>query len=145
MTLREKAIVETYTGICMLTGDDRMEVYKYMTEIMGRSLFSHELADKKVMEELKEKSKHDFVSICSKKEADDRLNSKKPILKEKKSVSFADYENGTGECILNKYIYFECPSCGCFVGEQYSHRVQHKCEYCPKCGKAIDWSGDYGL
>lgn len=31
MTLKEKAIVETYTGICMLTGDDRMEVYKYMT------------------------------------------------------------------------------------------------------------------
>ena len=35
MTLREKIIVETYTGVCMLTGDDSIEVYKYMAEIMG--------------------------------------------------------------------------------------------------------------
>ena len=111
---------------------------------MERPVFSHELADKKVVDELKEKSKHDFLSICSKKEADDRLKEMKPVLKERKSVSFADYENGTGECVLNKYIYFECPSCGGFVGEKYSHinRVQHKCQYCPKCGRAIDWS-DY--
>ena len=144
MTLREKIIVETYTGVCMLTGDDSIEVYKYMAEIMGRPVFSHELADQKVVEDLKEISKHDFMVVCSKKEADDRLKAMKPVFKERKYESFVDYENGTGECILNKYIYFECPSCGGFVGEKYPHinRAQHKCEYCPKCGKAIDWSGE---
>ena len=29
MTLREKAIVETYTGVCMLAGDDRVEAVSY--------------------------------------------------------------------------------------------------------------------
>lgn len=57
-------IVETYTGICMTSGDERWEVYKYMAEIMGRSVYTHELADKKVQEQLKEKSRADFLALC---------------------------------------------------------------------------------
>lgn len=64
MTLRERVIVETYTGICMTSGDERWEVYKYMAEIMGRSVYTHELADKKVQEQLKEKSRADFLALC---------------------------------------------------------------------------------
>ena len=35
-----------------------------------------------------------------------------------------------------------CPDCGWFVGEQYIPRRhnQQKCNYCAKCGCAIDWS-----
>lgn len=64
MTLKERVVVEVYTGICMVTGNDRDEVYKYMAEIMGRPVYSHELADKKIMKELREKSRDDFVKLC---------------------------------------------------------------------------------
>lgn len=64
MTLKERVIVETYTGICMTSGDERWEVYKYMAEIMGRSVYTHELADKEVQKQLKEKSRVDFLALC---------------------------------------------------------------------------------
>lgn len=65
MTLREKIIVETYTGVCMVTGEERNELYNYIAELMGRPVFTHELADRKVQEELKERSKPDFINLCS--------------------------------------------------------------------------------
>ena len=64
MTLRERVIVETYTGVCMVTGEDRNEVYKYMEELMGRPVYTHELASKEVQEKLKEKSRADFMALC---------------------------------------------------------------------------------
>lgn len=64
MTLRERVIVETYTGVCMVTGDERNEVYKYMAELMGRPVFTHELADRNIQEKLKELSKPDFINLC---------------------------------------------------------------------------------
>ena len=45
MTKHEAAVIETYTGIVMLTGDNTKYVYEY--------------ADK-----LKELSKPDFIEIC---------------------------------------------------------------------------------
>lgn len=64
MTLKERVIVETYTGVCMVTGDERNEVYKYMAELMGRPVFTHELASKEIQDQLKELSKPDFVKLC---------------------------------------------------------------------------------
>lgn len=64
MTLREKIIVEVYTGTCMVTGDEREEVYRYMSALMGRPVFTHELADHEFQEKLKEKCKPDFVALC---------------------------------------------------------------------------------
>lgn len=64
MTLRERVIVETYTGICMVTGDERAEVNKYMEELMGRPVFTHELADERIHEELKRKALPDFKALC---------------------------------------------------------------------------------
>ena len=64
MTLKERVIVETYTGICMTSGDERWEVYKYMAEIMGRSVYTHELADKEVQKQLKEKRRVGFFALC---------------------------------------------------------------------------------
>ena len=64
MTLEERVIVETYTGYCMTSGDERDEVYKYMQKLLGRPVYTHELAQKSVVNKLQEKSKADFIELC---------------------------------------------------------------------------------
>ena len=64
MTLRERVIVEVYTGYCMTSANERDEVYKYMNQIMNRPVYTHELADKKIQEELRKRSKEDFIYLC---------------------------------------------------------------------------------
>ena len=66
MTLEERVIVETYTGYCMTSGDERNAVYKYMEKLLGRPVYTHELAQKSVVKMLQEKSKDDFVNLCKK-------------------------------------------------------------------------------
>lgn len=67
MTLEERVIVETYTGYCMTSGDERDAVYKYMQKLLGRPVYTHELAQESVVKMLQEKSKYDFVNLCKKK------------------------------------------------------------------------------
>ena len=64
MTLKERVIVEAYTGYCMTTGDERNELYKYIADVMGRPVFSHELADEEIISELRDRVKLDFISLC---------------------------------------------------------------------------------
>lgn len=67
---------------------------------------------------------------------------KKPVFKTGESVYHVSYADGTGGFEKNKWADWTCPDCGWFVGEQYipRRRNQHKCNYCAKCGCAIDWS-----
>ena len=58
MTKREAAIVSAYTGYLIGKFDD---FHAYAEEIMERPLFTHEFPY--IAEELKEKSKKDFISI----------------------------------------------------------------------------------
>jgi hypothetical protein len=51
-----------FTGVVMLTGDDLDEFYKYVTEIIGRPIYSHEMGI--LAEEIKEKSRADFLELC---------------------------------------------------------------------------------
>lgn len=64
MTDREKAIVEAFTGVCMLTGEKRSVFNKYVNEVMGKPIYTHEFAYNHIQEELKEKSKDDFIKLC---------------------------------------------------------------------------------
>ena len=64
MTLKERVIVEAYTGYCMTTGEEREELYKYIANTMGRPIFSHELADEEILRELHDKVKPDFIRLC---------------------------------------------------------------------------------
>lgn len=64
MTKRECAIVMAYTGTVMLTGDSIREYYKYISEIMGRPIYTHELADRNIQKQLKEASREDFIGLC---------------------------------------------------------------------------------
>jgi len=63
MTYRECAIVEAFTGVCMLAGENTGHFYKYVSEIMGGPVFTHEIAA--YTAEIKEKSRADFEKLCS--------------------------------------------------------------------------------
>ena len=64
MTDREKAIVMAYTGVTMLTGDKFKIFHKYIEEILGRPVQTLELAFENVCNEIKEKSRDDFIQLC---------------------------------------------------------------------------------
>jgi hypothetical protein len=64
MTKQECAIIMAYTGICMLTGEEFNEYHKYIEYLMNRPVYTHELADKNIVDEIKEKSKEDFLDLC---------------------------------------------------------------------------------
>lgn len=64
MTDREKAIVMANTGITMLKGDKFNIFHEYIEQILGRPVWTHELGDEAVWNEIKEKSKDDFIEIC---------------------------------------------------------------------------------
>ena len=52
--------MSAYTGILIGSFD---EAHKYMQEIMGRPLYTHELAFEEIVEEIKKKSFNDFINI----------------------------------------------------------------------------------
>lgn len=62
MTDREKAIVMAYTGTCMLTENKFSIFHKYVEDLMGRPIFTHELGF--LADEIKEKAKDDFIKLC---------------------------------------------------------------------------------
>ena len=63
MTDREKAIVMAHTGICMLTGDKFRIFHKYVDDIMGRPIMTHEIG--LLADTIKEKTKADFMALCA--------------------------------------------------------------------------------
>lgn len=62
MTHKERVIVSAYTGYLMC---DMPSVHEYIKKVLGRPVWTHELADSKVTAEIKEKCKPDFLSLCS--------------------------------------------------------------------------------
>jgi len=60
ITKREAAIVTAYTGYLIGSFD---EAHKYIEEIMERPVYSHEMASKAIMEEIRKKAKQDFISM----------------------------------------------------------------------------------
>ena len=51
MTDREKAIVTAYTGITMLTGEKFSIFHKYIEDLLGRPVCTHELANEAIWTE----------------------------------------------------------------------------------------------
>ena len=111
MTDREKAIVMAYTGKCMLTGDKFQIFHKYVEDIMGRPVYTHEMAIKAVDDEIKEKSKADFIALCA-----DESSSEKVGQWEYKQYDIAFPEIGN----------YHCSSCNA-VGKNGDN-------YCSVCG-----------
>jgi hypothetical protein len=65
MTDKERAIVMAYTGVVMLTGNKFSIFHKYIEDILGRPVYTHELAEKSVWDEIKNRSSKDFLDLCS--------------------------------------------------------------------------------
>lgn len=64
MTKKEAVVIETFTGICMLEGNDRNLAYQYAEELLGYPVMTHDFANRELMSRLKELSKPDFIEIC---------------------------------------------------------------------------------
>ena len=60
MTKREAAIVTAYTGIFL---GDMDEFHKLAEELLERPVWTHQLAEKEVWVEIKEKAKPLFMAI----------------------------------------------------------------------------------
>ena len=48
----------------MLTGDSLKDYYAYIEEIIGRPVYTHELADKEMQRIIRQRSLNDFVELC---------------------------------------------------------------------------------
>lgn len=64
MTKREAAIIMAYTGFVTLKGKDLKYFYKYASKLLGYSVHTHDFGIPYILDELKEKSKNDFIQIC---------------------------------------------------------------------------------
>lgn len=62
MTKRECAIVMAFTGVVMLKSKDMDIFYQYLSEKMGRPIYSHEIPI--IADEIKESAREDFTNLC---------------------------------------------------------------------------------
>ena len=63
MTKRECAIISAYTEILMLKGDDLKYLYEYLSDIIGRKIYTHEIPA--VVSHFKNTViQEDFLSLC---------------------------------------------------------------------------------
>ena len=51
-----------YTGVTLLAHEDFRYFHGYVEKLMGRPVFTHQLAE--LAEEIKEKAKPEFIKIC---------------------------------------------------------------------------------
>lgn len=62
MTKHEAAVIMAYTGVTLLVHEDFRYFHGYVEKLMGRPVFTHQLAE--LAEEIKEKAKPEFIKIC---------------------------------------------------------------------------------
>ncbi len=75
MTKRECAILMAYTGITMLKGNDLFYFYDYLSGIIGRPVYTHEIPS--VVNHYRDtKIRSDFLDLCRNAEegADEKIN-----------------------------------------------------------------------
>ena len=62
LTRKDAAIIGAYTGICCGPFSD---MHQFIEEIMGRPVWTHELAFPEIWEAIKKKAKPYFLEICA--------------------------------------------------------------------------------
>jgi len=61
MTKQEKIIISAYTGYLMCNFSD---VHTYIEEKLHRPVWTHELADENIQEQIHQAAKADFIALC---------------------------------------------------------------------------------
>ncbi len=61
LTKEQAAIIGAYTGFAAGSFGD---VQEYAEKVLGRPIFTHEFADKALVEKLRDASRPDFLAIC---------------------------------------------------------------------------------
>ena len=61
MTYRERVIVSAYTGYLMC---DFSDVHHYIEQMMGRPVWTHEMADESVQKAIRKAVRQDFLALC---------------------------------------------------------------------------------
>lgn len=111
MTDREKAIVEAYTGIVMLTGEKLNIFYKYVADLMGRPVYTHELPA--LAEEIKKRSRDDFIALCREEEPEiDMIDGLKAFIKTEEQKENRTLGDWTKQWILESIIDGKCKITG---------------------------------
>ena len=128
MTDKEKAIVMAHTGICMLTGDKFQIFHKYVEDIMGRPIWIHDIGF--LENEIKEKSKDDFIALCADEDGSEKLNKWIPV--SERLPKIADVYRVTRyypNNVMNpKYIVDACAFDGSSTWYN-DNRINHEREY----------------
>lgn len=62
MTEKERVIVSAYTGYLMC---DFGEVHLYIEQVLGRPVWTHELASSEMWEKIRKAASADFLALCS--------------------------------------------------------------------------------
>lgn len=123
MTKQECAIVTAYTEISMLRGDDLKYLYRYLSEIIGRPVYSHEIPA--VCEQFRDRIKADFIAL-SRNASDDTepevrqgrwIDTPLPNSRVSKCslCGFWQRTNGddkTGKRLIHNAVYRYCAGCG---------------------------------
>lgn len=73
MTKHEAAIIQAYTGVVMLQGDDLNCYYRYVQDDLGIPIIDLFLASKEYEERVKAAAKPDFIKLCE-EVTDDEVN-----------------------------------------------------------------------
>ena len=61
MTQRERLVVSAYTGYLMC---DFSQVHEYIEQVMGRPVWTHEMATDEFETELKKRVKPELLKLC---------------------------------------------------------------------------------
>ena len=60
MTKKEAAIISAYTGILL---GEFSDMHEYIEQILGKRVWTHQLANEHINNEIKNKSRDDFMAL----------------------------------------------------------------------------------
>lgn len=129
MTKQECAIVTAYTEFSMLRGDDLKYLYRYLSEIIGRPVYSHEIPA--VCEQFRDKINADFIALCRNASDDivrDDESTKAPTVEPE--VRRGRWKKKNGE------IY--CTNCKKSKWPESFDLMLRRFNFCPRCGARMD-------